>query len=483
MKLTIFKRLILTYVAIMILVMFLGAYVTLKLNQLNNLTRAIGSIDAATIRLTDHLLENMFSQVRFEKKFFIAQDSDFYQKFEEIREYFIKDLQTLKPLMDTPQKKESFAEVKKQYELYVTWFNKEVRLVEQNLSYPHEQYREQKEEIVDRINLEIRKINKIARTDRDHKIDLAGQISAQVLKAVGVSSILAVIVGILISFFTTRGINRSITLLKVKTREIAKGKFEKIPEIEAPPEIRELAADFNTMCERLKELDEMKEDFISHVSHELRTPLTAIKEASSMLLDTIGCKTDGKEHELLTIVKEECERLIHSVNRILDLSCMEAKKMEYHFRICSLVPVIQRSVLKLAPIAQRKSICLEFKPPPALPLVKIDEERIGQVFENLIGNALKFTKSGGGIVMYAALVNDDPKHIEISVKDTGCGMQKENLNKIFNKFQRITDGKETARGTGLGLSISKHIVTAHGGKIWAQSDAGKGSTFFFTLPV
>jgi len=483
MKLTIFKRLTLTYVTIMLLVIFLGAYVTLKLNHLNRLTRAVGSLDAATIRLTDHLLDKMFSQVRFEKKFFIAKDPDFYHKFQEIQSYFIKDLQTLEPLMDTSQKKNSFSAIKQYYDLYTIAFDEEMRLIACKRPYPQTQYQQQKEELVERINLKIRKINKIARMDRDDKIELVGCISAQILKVVGVASISAVIIGILISFLTTKGINRSIALLKEKTREIARGKFEKIPVINAPPEIQELADDFNSMCARLKELDEMKEDFISHVSHELRTPLTAIKAASGMLLDTGELQASARGHELLTIVKQECERLIQSVNRILDLSCMEAQKMEYHLRRCSLLPLVRKIILKLAPIAQEKNICLELKPPPDLPFVRMDEERIGQVLENLIGNALKFTGDNGRVVIRIALRGDDAKSIEITVTDSGCGMRKEHLKKIFNKFQRITDGKETARGTGLGLSIAKHIITAHGGKIWAQSDAGKGSTFYFTLPV
>jgi two-component system sensor histidine kinase GlrK len=238
------------------------------------------------------------------------------------------------------------------------------------------------------------------------------------------------------------------------------------------------------MSERLKEVDKMKIDFISHISHELRTPLGAIRAASSMLLEGTFSNAPNKQQELFKITKEECERLINAVNRILDLSRMEAKMMDYHFIESSLAAVTEQSVLKLAPIAQRKNIDLEVKMLDALPLVKIDEERIGQVMENLLGNALKFTPTGGRVLIDASVDGENGKKLVIiSVEDSGCGISKENRGIIFNKFERIDNGKETARGTGLGLSIAKYIIMAHGGKIWAESAPGEGSVFFFALPV
>jgi two-component system sensor histidine kinase GlrK len=290
-----------------------------------------------------------------------------------------------------------------------------------------------------------------------------------------------ILAGLLVSFLITRSISRSINLLKLKTRDVAAGDFNGLPEMKAPPEIQELAKDFNVMCQRLKELDQLKVDFISHVSHELRTPLTAIKEASGMLLSgTYGDKPE-KQRELLTITRDECERLIASVSRILDLSRMESNMMEYDIRPRQLMPVIQKTVLKLAPIAQRRGINLELNPVKFIPPVEMDAEKIALVLENLIGNALQFTSTGGSVTIHAAVDGQHPGDILISVADNGSGIPGESLEKIFDKFRRIESGRQTPRGTGLGLSIAKHVITAHGGKIWAQSETGHGSTFFFTL--
>lgn len=157
--------------------------------------------------------------------------------------------------------------------------------------------------------------------------------------------------------------------------------------------------------------------------------------------------------------------------------------MDYQLKRGLLFPVIQQTVLKLAPIAQRKKIDLELRPARNLPAVKMDEERIAQVMENLIGNALKFSAAGGTVIVAASLKNQGQHYMEVCVADSGCGIPRENMGKIFDRFQRIEGGQNTPLGTGLGLSIAKHIVADHGGKIWVRSKPGQGSSFYFTLPV
>ncbi len=483
MKLTIFKRLTFSYLIILLLFFILGIYVTLELKQLNQLTRSVTTVDSTAIIQMERILDTMYSQVGFGNKYLISKDKDFYKKFQELEEYLTKDLETLELLINTQEKLELYTEASELYKNYISLMNVEFGFIAKGDNYLYNRYQEKKEKIVDEFNQKLGTITKIARYDRDNKMYRSSLISSNILRICLITVIVVVVMGILISFFNTRSINRPILLLQDKTKEIADGKFEKIQNITSPPEIKDLADSFNVMCERLKELDDMKLDIISHTSHELRTPLTAIREASSMLLEGVFESSKEKRHELLAIVKEECERLINSVNRILDISCMEVKMVEYHFRECNLIPLVQKSVLKLAPIALSKEINLELQPTPVLPLVNIDGERVGQVLENLLGNALKFTPDSGAVKVCVSIQNGKEEYVEIAVSDTGNGIQKENLESIFDKFKRIDSGKETVRGTGLGLSIAKYIVDAHGGKIWAQSKLGMGSTFFFTLPV
>jgi two-component system sensor histidine kinase GlrK len=483
MRLTIFIRLICGHLAIIVLIIVMGAYVVIQLNQLNRLNQELASNDSAVIGGIERLLELLLSQVGFEQKYLISKDADFSRQFKTQKKNFSEQLQHLSDLVNRPEKRKLFAEVTESYHSYIRLFEEEVRYIEDRQRYESDRYLVDKEKTLDVINRELNNIRRQVLQDQDRKIQESGQISLHVLKMTSAIALTVIIAGLLVSFLITRSISRSINLLKLKTKDIAAGNFDELPEMRSPPEIKELAEDFNIMCHRLKELDQLKVDFISHVSHELRTPLTAIKEASSMLLSGTYGDRPEKQRELYAITRDECERLIASVSRILDLSRMESNMMEYDIRPCELMPVIQKTVLKLAPIAQRKAINLELVPVQAIPMVAMDAEKIALVLENLIGNALQFTSAGGSVKLNVAVNSRVPRSVLISVADNGSGIPEESLEKIFDKFRRIECGRQTPRGTGLGLSIAKHVITAHGGKIWAQSETDQGSTFFFTLSL
>ena len=268
--------------------------------------------------------------------------------------------------------------------------------------------------------------------------------------------------------------------MKKKTKEIAGGVFKADLELRSPPEIAELAADFNLMATKLREVDKVKSDFFSLMSHELRTPLTSIKEGTNMILEGVGGDITAKQEKLLKIIAEESNRLITLVNSTLDLSKMEAGMLKYNFTEASLVPLIQKAVTEVLPLAESKKITVH-KFVDELPVMKIDEERILQVLRNLIGNALKFTPADGAVSISARLKQG---MVEVSVADTGAGIPEEQLKMVFEKFQQVDfPGEDKFAGTGLGLAIVKHVIQKHGGKVWVESVLGKGSTFFFALPV
>jgi two-component system sensor histidine kinase GlrK len=271
-------------------------------------------------------------------------------------------------------------------------------------------------------------------------------------------------------------------LLGERTKDIAGGKICDPLDISSPPELKELADSFNAMCTRLKEIDQLKIDYISHLSHELRTPLTVIKEASTMLQQGVLAKAPEKQDELFEIIKMECERLISSVNRILDLSRMEAGDMFFSFQQTDIAAIIEKSVLQLMPLMRNKKMDVQLEIPTDIPLMHMDGERIEEVLENLLGNALKYTPDGGKITV--SVVNKSYDHsVEITVKDNGIGIPEDGLLQVFDKFKRVDDRRGAVRGTGLGLAIVKHIINAHGGNIWVKSKVGEGSTFTFSLPA
>lgn len=483
MNLTIFKRLALGYAAIMVLVVFQGGYTTLKLNQIHRLIKTIDLVEGATVRLAEHLSDNLFSQIAFEKKYLVSRDADFYEQFRKTTNYILAGMSELELLADTPDKKRLALESRRLYEQYLSIFNEEVGLVTSETAYSLGMYQDKNEQITDSLNQTLKQIIRQSKNARDKMISASNEISYKIFNFTAVIAGLVILLGVLISFFNTRSINRPISILKNKTRDISEGNFDVAAAIRSPPEIMELNHDFNVMCERLKELEEMKIDFVSHVSHELRTPLTVIKEASCMLLEGTYRTSEEKQHELLSIMNEECVRMITAVNRILDLSRMEARMMNFYFVPCDFKTLLMKSVSKIRPLFERKKIRLELNVPENIPRVSIDKQQVEQVIENLLGNALKYTPDQGSVFIDASLMPNAQEFITVSISDTGSGIAKADLNKIFDKFQRIENGKETVRGTGLGLPIAKHIIAAHGGRIWVESTTEKGSTFYFTLPV
>ncbi len=230
---------------------------------------------------------------------------------------------------------------------------------------------------------------------------------------------------------------------------------------------------------KLKELDRLKSEFVMAASHELKTPLTSMEMSIGLLQEKLSSKPGEKEHQLLDVLGEETRRLIALVNDLLDLSRIEAGKMEMDFERVSLAAIFERMMALFKAQAEERQIELSFNITYDLPAVKADLNKVSWVLSNLITNALRYIETGGYIRLSAEQIGPQ---IHISVSDDGTGIPYEYQSKIFEKFVQVKDDR-TSGASGLGLAISKEIVRAHGGTIWVNSTPGEGSTFTFTLPI
>ncbi len=229
--------------------------------------------------------------------------------------------------------------------------------------------------------------------------------------------------------------------------------------------------------ERLKELDKLKSDFVSMVSHELRTPLAAMR-TSTQVLEVADTDTETKR-EMLDIILRNIDRQTNLVNDLLDLSRIESGRMELKFERVALDSVIADSIESVKQAASEEGIKLNVELPEGLSSIKGDREKLTQVVINLLNNAIKFTPRSGEIIIKARELNGQ---VEVKVSDTGIGIPPEDLDMVFDKFYQVDSTlTREAGGTGLGLAICKGIIEAHIGRIWAESELGKGSTFVFTL--
>lgn len=231
-----------------------------------------------------------------------------------------------------------------------------------------------------------------------------------------------------------------------------------------------------------KELDQFKANFIANVSHELRTPLVSIDKSIALILNNAVGEVTTPQREFLSIAQRNIKRLSLLINDLLDLSKLEAGRMIVKREPANIVSVINESIDGVENWAKTKGITLERKIQEGLLPVTIDSNKIIQVLNNLIGNAIKFTPNSGRITVEVKLSGSD--QIAVSVHDNGIGINKEDLPKVFDKFYQAGERISTdIQGTGIGLAIAREIVELHGGKIWAESEKGEGATFIFTLSV
>lgn len=247
--------------------------------------------------------------------------------------------------------------------------------------------------------------------------------------------------------------------------------------------LKETTTQLEVANARLKELDQLKDDFVSIASHELRTPMTAIRSYVWMALNRADISLSETMKKYLSRTLISTERLINLVNDMLNVSRIEAGRIEIKPQSFDLQTWVEDVVSEVGPKAAEKMIQLEVKK-DKIPQVFADPDKVSEVLMNLLGNALKFTPFEGKIVVSFFT---DGRVVETSVKDSGVGISRDDLSRLFQKFGKLDNSYvaiSTSSGTGLGLYISKNLVELSGGKIWATSEGlGKGSTFTFSLPV
>ncbi len=245
-------------------------------------------------------------------------------------------------------------------------------------------------------------------------------------------------------------------------------------------ELKETNDQLKKVNEELRQLDKMKTSFVSQASHDLRTPLAAIKGSLDNLSLGVAGELTEKQNKLLMRATRSVDRLTDLINDVLDLNRIETGRVHLEIGEIALRPIVENLVQENKTYANSKNITLKLDAPDEALVIHADPGKIERVVGELIGNAVKYSSEGGSIDVS---IQHQENNAVLTVKDSGIGMSKEELNKIWDRFYRTPTSQNLARGSGLGLSITKELVEMHGGEIQVDSEQGKGSAFIVTLPL
>ena len=304
----------------------------------------------------------------------------------------------------------------------------------------------------------------------------AARLEARTWTAVLIALGAAVGLALLGTAVVAQRMTRSLALLSSATAEVAAGAFREPIAVESRDEIGALARSFNSMANQLRQMEETKREFFATVSHELRSPLTSIRGAADLLRDGVPGPLTEKQERLMDIVAQSSERLLRLVNQILDMSRLRAGLVELDRKPLDFVWLLDQVVEELHPRAEEAGVTLERERLGSNFAYHGDEERLHQLVVNLGANAIRFTPRGGRVVV--RLIDADAE-LELQVEDTGVGIPADALPHIFDAYRQA---HRERGGTGLGLAIVRGIVDAHGGRVTAESQEGKGSRFTVLLP-
>ena len=245
---------------------------------------------------------------------------------------------------------------------------------------------------------------------------------------------------------------------------------------------------------KINKSNSIRGDIIAGFAHELKTPIASVKEAVSLLVDLNKVNCDKKIKHILSIAESEINRLIKMIDNLLEISLFESGKIRLYREKTKIDEIINRTIGSKSFIIQRKNVRIKKYLIANAPRVIIDKDRIFEVVANLLDNAIKFTPEYGTITISTQIIKIDEfqlkklylnlkqEYVKFTITDTGPGISKRNLTRIFQKFER-PDTDRKIRGSGLGLAIAQNIIELHKGKIWATSEKGKGASFHFVIPV
>ena len=384
---------------------------------------------------------------------------------------------------------ELFARVRRDYEEFIAVVTQAVELIrEGRIADGRELQLTRATPLADRLERLTNELVNKAEAEMVASVEASHAAYVDSQRALVVFAVVSIALALALGYGISSSLIGPVKQMETRMRELAGGDFSKRVEVPNRDELGALAADLNRMSDQLGSLygqleaaSRHKSEFLANMSHELRTPLNAVIGFSEVLQEQMFGELNDKQKEYVHDIHASGKHLLSLINDILDLSKIEAGKVELELSTFHLPSSLEGTMTLVRERATRHGIEVSLAVDDKLGEIVADERKVRQVLLNLLSNAVKFTPDGGRVDVRAELADSA---VQIAVRDTGIGIAPEDQELIFEEFRQVgNDLFRKREGTGLGLTLARKFVSLHGGRIWVQSELGKGSTFTFTLPL
>jgi signal transduction histidine kinase len=444
--------------------------------RLVSVNREIASESLPALRLAGGVRDTLLAMARLEARFAVLRDRRYADLWRESAAHARADLARLADLVDTAPETARLTAARAAFETYhAAILEEQGQLLAAPPGTPAPDSSASRR-LGEQVEAEVEALQqatyaRVARAQAE-----VARLERRTWNGVIVALATAVVLALLATAVIALRITRSLRRLSVATTAVAAGSFREPIPVGGRDEVAVLARSFNAMADRLHKHDELKDELFATLSHELRSPITSVREAAHLLADGVPGPLTAKQARLVDIIRRSTDRLLRLVNQILDVSRLRAGVLPLEFVPLDLDWLVARAVEELRPQADEARVTLVRERVGSRFTVQGDEDRLVQVVVNLLANAVRFTPVGGRVTV--RLVDAGPE-CEIQVEDTGVGIPAAELPHIFESYRQAHPGKG---GTGLGLAIVRGLVQAHGGRVTAESQEGKGSRFTVLLP-
>jgi two-component system sensor histidine kinase GlrK len=490
-------RVVSGYAVFLALLSAVLAYQTVVIHQMRTINRNLSDVSFQAALSSLQLIRDRDLVEEYSKKFFVGRDPDYLERLREYQRDFETTLATMRSKASSANEQAAISLLTGTWQRFNSELDEQLTDPEPSHGAP---FPASLDADLDQLTARAAAVHQATLRAIELEVErsrMTGRFSGRVTWSAALG---ALALSCLVSFFIVRSVLMPLSQLARGTRAVAGGDFSYRLDASKKDEFAQLAADFNTMAHRLDELDQMKRDFVSHVSHEIKSPLASMRETTELLLDGIPGPLTDRQRRLLELHLKSNQRLSSMIGNLLDLSRMEAGVMEYELRNQDLSPLLHSAIAEFEVQARERQIEIKCSVPEEPLVVQCDEDRITQVFANLIGNAVKFSPPSSSIEVHAESMTDipagapsgfrrarfspseDSHYALVSIWDSGPGVPDTDKKKIFEKFHQVKLGvKLPGQGVGLGLAICRTIVDAHHGAVWVEDNPRGGSVFRLLL--